>query len=96
MVLKYDKCTLTNSWVSNKRGILNSEWPNGIKVSMNSMSNRGTGGQNVNGSRHCRFKIFSENKIIKTPPQIRGDCRKTELLRNSSHHRVQSCFQKIV
>lgn len=42
-VLWYDKCTLTNSWISNKEGLSSSEWSNAIKASMSSMANRGTG-----------------------------------------------------
>jgi len=57
---------------------------------MNSTGNRGTGGCSVDGSRHYRFQICSENKIIETLPHIRVACTKTELLRNSSHHRVHT------
>ncbi|VVC34188.1 Hypothetical protein CINCED_3A013469 [Cinara cedri] len=58
------KCTLTNSWVSNKRGLSSSEWSNAIKASMNSKANRGTFRDGVDGSRY-RFQICSENNIKK-------------------------------
>lgn len=85
-VLWYDKCTLTDSWMLNKGGLLSDEWSNVIKASLNSMANRGTGERSVGGSRHCRPRICSENKNIETLPHIRGACLKTELLCNSAHH----------
>jgi len=92
VVLWYDKCTLTNAWVSNKGGLSSSEWTNAIKASINSMSNRGTGGRSVGGSCHCRNEVCNENNIVQSLPHIRGSCPKTELLRNAAHHRDRSAI----
>lgn len=40
-----EHCTLTNSWISNKIGLTSSEWTNSIKMSMNTVANRTTGGR---------------------------------------------------
>lgn len=74
---------------------MSSEWFNAIRTSINSMTNRGTDGRSVDGSRYNRFQICSENKIIKNPPHIRDACPNTELLRNSSHHRVRTLIANI-
>jgi len=73
-VLWYDKCTLTNAWVSNKRGLSSGEGTNAIKASINSMFYHGTGGRNVSGSRHCRNETCNENNIVASLPLIRGVC----------------------
>jgi hypothetical protein len=53
VVLRYGSCITTNAWVSKKGGLLSGEWAKAFKASMNSMSNRGTGGSSV-GNPHCR------------------------------------------
>jgi len=68
---------------------------NGPKASMNSMANHGTGGRSVDGSRHCRFQICSENRIIQTLTHIRGAYPKAELLCNSSHHQVRTSIANL-
>ncbi|KAL5242511.1 hypothetical protein ACI65C_009921 [Semiaphis heraclei] len=93
-VLWYGSCTATNAWVSNKGGLSSGEWTNAIKASMNSMSNRGTGGRSV-GNPHCRNLACNENNIIETLPHIRGSCPKTELLRNNAHHKVRTILANL-
>ncbi|CAI6348254.1 unnamed protein product [Macrosiphum euphorbiae] len=87
-VLWYDKYTLTNAWVSNKGGLSSGEWTNAIKASINSMSNHGTGGRSVSGSRHCRNEVY----IVESIPHIRGACPKTELVRNAARHHFRSAI----
>lgn len=36
----YEYCTITNNWVSNKIGLISSEWINSIKMYMNTMAYR--------------------------------------------------------
>ncbi|KAI5692677.1 hypothetical protein M8J75_007109, partial [Diaphorina citri] len=58
----YKSFPLSNQWVSNKQGLTSSDWTNAIKLSMNSMANRGTGGRS-RGNRLCRIPICSENNL---------------------------------
>ncbi|XP_050066622.1 uncharacterized protein LOC126555788 [Aphis gossypii] len=81
--------TPANSWVSNKLGITSSDWCNGIKMSMNSMSNRATGGRSQ-GNRHCRNPPCGEKNTIETLSHIRGSCPRSELLRNAAHHKIRT------
>ncbi|BES95949.1 Hypothetical protein NTJ_08758 [Nesidiocoris tenuis] len=90
----YKSTPFTNSWVSNKGGLTSSEWTNGIKLSMNLMSNRGTGGRSQ-GNRLCRNPTCGEKNQIETIPHIRGSCPKSELLRNSAHHKIRSAVASI-
>lgn len=85
----YKSFPLSNQWVSNKQGLTSSEWTNAIKLSMNSMANRGTGGRS-RGNRHCRHPVCNENNLIETIPHIRGVCPKSELLRNSAHNKIRT------
>ncbi|KAI5701864.1 hypothetical protein M8J75_014185 [Diaphorina citri] len=85
----YKSFPLSNQWVSNKQGLTSSDWTNAIKLSMNSMANRGTGGRS-RGNRLCRIPICSENNLVETIPHIRGVCPKSELLRNSVHHKIRT------
>jgi len=85
----YKSFTPANSWVSNKLGITSSDWCNGIKMSMNSMANRSTGGRSL-GNRHCRNPPCSEKNTIETLSHIRGSCPRSELLRNSAHHKIRT------
>ncbi|KAL1450548.1 hypothetical protein WDU94_002898 [Cyamophila willieti] len=72
-----------------RRGLTSSEWSNALKLSMNSMSNRGTGGRSV-GNRLCRNPSCGEKKLIETIPHIRGFCPRSEALRNAAHHKVRT------
>lgn len=85
----YKSCSTTNQWVSNKQGLTSSEWTNALKLSMNSMANRATGGRSQ-GNRRCRNPTCSENNLIETIPHIRGICPRSELLRNSAHHKIRT------
>lgn len=88
----YTACT--NAWVFKKQGLTSGQWTNVLKMSINSMSNRGTGGRSV-GNYHCRRQVCGENKTVESLPRIRGTCSKTELLRNAAHHKIRSTLANL-
>lgn len=58
----YEHCILVNSWVSKKVGLTSSEWTNSIKMSMNSMANRTTGGRSQE-NRHCKQREATNGNV---------------------------------
>ncbi|KAL1455693.1 hypothetical protein WDU94_009770 [Cyamophila willieti] len=91
----FQTCPATNKWVSNKEGLTSSEWTNAIKLSMNSMSNRATGGRSA-GNPLCRNPTCREMKLMETIPHIRGVCPRSENLRNSAHHKIRSSLAHLL
>lgn len=55
------------AWVPRKEGLTRGDWKNALKLSMNSMVNRGRN----EGNRHCRYNVCDKNKIIETLSHIR-------------------------
>lgn len=91
----FQSCPATNNWISNKKGLTSSEWTNAIKLSMNSMSNRATGGRSA-GNPLCRNPTCRENKLMETIPHIRGVCPRSENLRNNAHHKIRSSLAHLL
>lgn len=90
----YTVCTSTNEWVSKKQGLINGEWTNALKMSMNSMANRGTGSRSEE-NYYCRHQVCGENKIVESLPHIRGTWSKTKLLRNATHYKIRSTLANL-